>query len=175
MGKPASSLLFIGDSLIELHDWQACFPDRTLYNLGRSGETAQELLQRLEAVMKMIPAPDLVLVMTGTNNVLMEDFSFMAPYREIIATLKAGYPHATVIVNALFPMSLPWLAPSALPRLNAVLQQLAGEAGASFLDPGRAFLSGKGALRPGYFLPDGVHLSERGYEAWAAAIEQALG
>ncbi len=173
MGKFPSSLLLIGDSLIEFYDWQARFSDRNLYNLGRSGETAQELLQRLETVIKTVPAPDWLLTMTGTNNVLMEDFTFFAPYREIIATLKTGYPHATVSVNALFPMSLPWLAPSALPRLNAMLKQLAGETGASFLDPGRAFLNEKGALHPGYFLPDGVHLSERGYEAWATAIEQA--
>lgn len=101
-------LIFLGDSLIEFYDWQACFPNHTVVNLGQAGETVQELRQRLDRLGGRLTNPAWFLLMIGTNNnVAMEDYGFMAEYRAIVTTLRQRYPTAAVQVTSLLPMRLP--------------------------------------------------------------------
>ena len=92
-------LLLIGDSLIEYYNWQARFPTHHIYNLGIAGETVQELHRRLPSIITMKQAPDSILLMTGTNNVAMEDFSFGPVFESIIADLKSAFPNTEIFIN----------------------------------------------------------------------------
>ena len=83
----AQKILFIGDSLIEFFDWQARFSQHRVVNLGRSGETVQELSLRSKKVTIAESGLDWIFVMIGTNNVVMGDYSFLPSYEKIIDTL----------------------------------------------------------------------------------------
>ena len=73
----ARQFLFIGDSLIEFFSWQKRFPAEHVYNFGSAGETAEGLLSRLPGIIARTESPDLVMIMTGTNNIAMEDYGFL--------------------------------------------------------------------------------------------------
>lgn len=163
-------LLFIGDSLIEFFDWQSRFPTHRIINLGVAGETARELLNRAHEIVKRFPPPDLVLIMIGTNNVLMEDFGFLPAYEEIIDVFSKGFPDAIMVINSLLPIRLPWLTDEAAQRLNSNLLKLAKAKGVQFLNTYQHFLDNKEDPLVEYFLEDGVHLSGEGYETWAKSI-----
>jgi lysophospholipase L1-like esterase len=163
-------IFFIGDSLIEYFDWQGRFPEKHVLNLGVAGETVEELLRRTALIASSHPAPDLVFIMTGTNNAAMEDFDFLASYRNILKALRAAYPGCKVFVHSLLPMLLDWVSQEAVQRVNRSIKEMAGEEGAGFIDLYAPFLKG----REGLFLPDGVHLSERGYDLWAEEVEKAI-
>jgi lysophospholipase L1-like esterase len=166
-------ILFIGDSLIEYFDWGRRFPGHRAANLGVSGETAELLLERLPRIASAHPAAGKVFLMTGINNVAMEEgASFLKAYREVLAHLGDAYPDARIYANSLLPTMLPWVRPRTIEEVNASLKSLAEEAGAVYLDVHRVFMEGN-LIR--LLSPDGVHLSEKGYEVWAGVLEKIIG
>ena len=66
-------LLFLGDSLIEYYDWAERFADYDVHNLGIAGETVEGLASRLGRILRELKAPDIVFIMSGINNMAMED------------------------------------------------------------------------------------------------------
>lgn len=170
-GKKAKDLLFIGDSLIEYFDWTGRFPSHRVVNLGVSGETVEWLLERLERITSMHPKADMVFIMTGINNVAMEETGFISEYRNLLKKVTAAYPKARLYVNSLLPTLLPFLKPHVIQEVNLSLKTLAEETGATFLDIHSAFMASN--LRE-LLLPDGVHLSEKGYKLWSGIIEGVI-
>ena len=169
-----ANLFLIGDSMIEFFDWRQCFSGHRVVNLGRAGETAGELLARLPGILALQPAPDWLLLMTGTNDVCMENFAFPATYAKIIATCSAQYPQAEITVNSLLPIALPYLASDTVPRLNGLLRELALAHTIHFMDGYAALADQTGLPRPGVLAADGVHLTDRGYRLWGEALRQHL-
>lgn len=169
----AGQLLFMGDSLIEFFNWQKRFPAAEVYNFGSAGETAEGLFARLPHIIKRIQAPDLVMTMTGTNNLAMEDYGFVATYEKIIVLLQKEYPRAAVVMASLLPIELFFLG-DAVPRVNRRLKDLAGNRSVIYLDLYPLFLGDDSRPIPAYYADDGVHLSEAGYEVWARALEDMV-
>lgn len=175
MSRPRkiSRLLLVGDSLIEYGDWSKLLPGREVVNLGRSGEAVEELRERAKNIVRRQAAPDLVLIMIGTNNVAMQRFAFLEAYAEILNVFRAAWPKAALVVNSLLPMDLYYLAPETLVRVNDSLRRLADREGVHLLDAWRALADQSNLPLPGV-LEDEVHLTSRGYRLWAACLEQCL-
>jgi lysophospholipase L1-like esterase len=166
--------LFLGDSLIEFGEWGEMFPTLMIDNRGVAGETVGGLLARLEVTADSITAPELILIMSGINNVAMEDFTFLATYEKVVQLLAARFPQAAIFVNCLLPVRLPWFSEDTVPRVNSLLQQLARRTGVEFLDIYQSFTDDRGRIDAQCFLEDGVHLSPHGYRVWAAALTAFL-
>ena len=169
-----ANLFLIGDSLIEFFDWQHRFPEHRVVNLGRSGETAAELLARLPSTLTLQPPPDWLLLMTGTNDVCMEDFSVPAVYEQIIKSCQAQLPTTIITVNSLLPIALPYLAANVVPRLNDLLRDLTMKQEVHFLDGYAALTDPTGLPLANVLAADGVHLEEPGYQLWATQVEKHL-
>ncbi len=167
-------LLFVGDSLIDYFDWQKQFPQHEICQKGIPGETVQGLLARTERIITQVNAPDYVVIMIGTNNLVMEDFGFIPAYEKIIALYLAGLPEAKRIITSLLPIKVPWLADSAVPRLNQKLETLCRQTGSVFFNLYPGFCNTNGLHRPELFTEDGVHLSYEGYSLWASALAEQL-
>lgn len=167
-------LLFVGDSLIDYFDWQKQFPQHELWQQGIPGETVQGLLGRTERIITQVDAPDYIIIMIGTNNLVLEDFGFTPVYEKIIALFSAAFPEAKRIITSLLPIKVPWLADSAVPRMNQILEALCRQTGSVFFNIYPGFLDTKGLHRPELFTEDGVHLSKEGYALWASALAEQL-
>lgn len=166
-------LLLVGDSMIDFFDWQSRFPERKVTNLGRAGESVEELRDRAPKIVNNHEPPDLMLIMIGTNNVAMGNFNFLEPYAGIIATFQEAYPAATLVINSLLPMELNYLAPDTVARVNASLQGLAADAAAVYLDVWAAMVDKTGQVLTNV-LEDEVHLNRNGYEIWAKELAMLL-
>jgi lysophospholipase L1-like esterase len=165
-------IIFIGDSLIEFYDWAARFPDYRVHNMGRAGETVEGLLSRMQRESGSWPAPDCVFIMSGANNLAMQETGFIAEYREIIRMFQGKAPGARVFIHSVLPTLLPWITPEMVKYLNGYLRKLAEETGVTYLDVHSLFL--EAGVRE-CLLEDGVHVSAKGYEIWSKAVEEALG
>lgn len=166
-----ADILLMGDSLVEFYDWQGRFPGHRVLNLGLAGETVEGLLGRTAAIIEGRPAPDFVFIMTGINNVAMEETGLIEPYRKILRLLMAAFPGARIFVHSILPTLLDWVSDGDIRRVNGSLKEMAEGEGARYLDLyGR--LSG-GDLKD-YLLSDGVHLSEKGYALWARELEEII-
>ena len=168
------NILFIGDSLVEFFDWQKRFPGYTIANLGIAGETVEGLLSRIARITGQFSSPDLILIMTGINNVAMEDLGFLDTYRKIVKALSSAYPHTRIILHTLLPTSLPWIPNETIREVNRSLHTIAQETRAEVLDLYSRFVDPRGEPVRDYLLPDGVHLSGKGYARWAEVLEQTF-
>ncbi len=164
-------IIFIGDSLIEWFDWDRRFSSHRVHNLGISGETVEMLLGRLNYVIEKHPKADLVFLMTGINNVAMEDTGILTPYKSVVTRLREGYPKAESHLTSLLPTLLPWIADSTITNLNARISELAGEMGAHYDDIYSLFKE-KGVRDT--LSEDGIHISALGYKVWSDALEPVI-
>jgi len=168
------NILFLGHSLIEFFDWQNRFPGHNAVNLGVAGESVEGLLFRLNGIIKAYPEVDLIFIMTGINNIAMEDFDFLDSYREIILKLSAVYPKARVFIHSLLPVMVDFIDNKTILNVNDKIKILAGTTGAEFMDLHYLFTDNQGRPVKGYFLDDGIHLSDKGYDVWSEALEEII-
>jgi lysophospholipase L1-like esterase len=164
-------ILFIGHSLIEYFDWQRRFPLHKVANLGVAGETVDGLLSRIGNITSKHPSADLIFIMSGLNDVAMEEFGFIGSYKEIIQKLISAYPNARIFIHSLLPTNVEFIRDGSIQEVNTSLKKLAEDTGVEYLDMYKSFLDAKGAVRRGYLLDDGVHLSDNGYDVWAGVLE----
>jgi lysophospholipase L1-like esterase len=167
-------LLFIGDSLIEFYDWAQRFPGHEVFNYGIAGETVGGLFSRLSGVLEKVVTPDFVFIMTGINNFAMGDKDFPETYRKLIGQIKAKSPSSKIFVQSLLPVLFPFISNDEIRQMNAELRKMAEEEDIFYCDIHTVFLDSSGTPKKSYLLDDGVHLSEEGYGAWSAEIENLL-
>jgi lysophospholipase L1-like esterase len=167
-------LVFIGDSLTEWFDWQRRFPEYQVTNLGISGEPIEGLLARRKRIRAQVNNPDFIFLMTGINNIAMEQYAIDGPFREIVRDFAAWYKKATLVVQSLLPVMLVWVSNNAIKNTNRLLAQIAREHHAEYLDVYNLFVDPQGNPKSEYLQDDGIHLSGKGYEVWADEVERFL-
>jgi lysophospholipase L1-like esterase len=167
-------LVFIGDSLTEWFDWQERFPTYRVLNLGISGETVEELLDRRDHIRSGVESPDYIFLMTGINNILSERYDVTGPYAEIVRNLSTWYKSAKIVVQSLLPVDMPWIKNDTIRTINRHLAEIAKKHGADYLDVYSAFTDANGTPMPGLVSDDGVHLAGKGYDVWANVVEDFL-
>jgi lysophospholipase L1-like esterase len=167
-------ILFIGHSLIEFFNWQGRFPAHRVANLGVAGESVEGLLSRIERITKKYPTAQLIFIMSGINNIAMEDFDFLGSYKKIIERLSTTYPRAQIFVNSLLPTCTDFISDESIRDVNKSLKEIAEDAGAEYLDIYRLFIDANGRAKKDYLLDDGVHLSDKGYAVWARVVDEII-
>jgi len=167
-------LVFIGDSLTEYFDWQDFFSEYDVMNLGIAGETVEGLLSRIDRISSSIENPDIIFIMTGINNIAMEDFEIIEPYKKIISGLSSKFKDAVIVVQSILPVNLYWIDNGIIKAINRRLKEIANEFNAEYLDVFSFFVNAHGRSEDSYLLDDGVHLSDKGYKAWAKEVEGFL-
>jgi lysophospholipase L1-like esterase len=168
------NLIFIGDSLTQWFDWQRRFSDYNVVNLGISGETVEGLLARRERIRSQIENPDFIFLMTGINNIANEQYDITESYREIVRNLATWYKKTRIVVQSILPVDLAWISNNVIQNANRHLDLIAREYQAEYLDIHSSFTDSKGNPRKGFLSDDGVHLANKGYEAWAEVVDRFL-
>jgi lysophospholipase L1-like esterase len=170
----AMNIIFMGDSLIEYFDWQQRFPEHQVLNLGLSGETVQGLSGRVRRIIGAATAPDVLFIMSGINNLAMDDFKILEEYERLLKSLKTAFPSATIVVQSILPVTM-WTDKNKIEDINRELTEIAKALKITFLDVYSLFVDTAGSPHVEYLLEDGVHLSEKGYEVWSKKVEDFLG
>ena len=167
------TLQMLGDSLVEWGDWDELLPTIRVINRGVAGEHVEELAARLTAEIETAPDPDHILIMTGTNNLLMGNRFFPAIFRSMMPRLSSLCPDAGITLNSLMPMALPGLSVE-IAAINKELRDVADQSDCLFLDMVPPYTEQCLPITRPCFLPDGVHISTLGYRVWANEIRHHL-
>src|SRR5271169_827828 len=171
-------LVFIGDSLTEYFDWQNRFPACEVLNLGVSGETVEGLLVRLDRILPAIQKdnlnPDFIFVMTGINNIAMQDYEVIGVYKAVVTAIAASFGKSNLVIQSILPVRFPWIDNTIIRQLNESLKQMAKDFKAEYLDLYSLFTGPGSKPKKECLLDDGVHVSDKGYEVWSAAVEDYL-
>jgi lysophospholipase L1-like esterase len=180
-------LLFLGDSVTGLWDktapgvWGRHFGPRKAANFGIGGDRTQNLLWRIDHGELDGIKPKVVVVMIGANNlpVQLEDQVFDG-IKAVVDRVRTKLPETKILLLGVTPRALnrdphqPTAAPDPrIPSLNARLAKLEDAPKLRYLDIGPSLLDPSGQLVQA-IQPDFFHLSRKGYQAWADAMEPVL-
>jgi len=180
-----TQVLFIGDSITQGWEgplggsnvWKKYYAPRKAVNLGIGGDRTQHVLWRLEKAPLENVKPKTAVVMIGTNNSNGEDNTpgqIVEGIEAIVKKLRERLPNTKILLLAIFPRGENFnVQRGKLTQINQVLMKLHDGQNVHFLDIGHRFLNSDGIL-PGEIMPDYLHLSEKGYQIWAEAIEPKL-
>lgn len=181
--NPDARVLFIGDSITQgwegagRETWEKFYGDRKAVNIGIGGDRTQHVLYRLENGNLDGVKPKAAVVMIGTNNSNGEDNTpgqIAEGVAAIVNKLRATVPDTRILLLGIFPRGENFNPQRGkLTQINQVLQKLHDGEHVHFLDIGHKFLASEGLL-PAEIMPDYLHLSPKGYQIWAEAMEPLL-
>jgi beta-glucosidase len=173
-------LILIGDSITQGWEgagkdvWEKYYGKRNAVNLGIGGDRTQHVLWRLDHGNIDGISPKLAVVMIGTNNSNGADNTaeeIGAGIQAIVKKLREKLPQTKVLLLAVFPRDeKPNPRRDKIAKVNEIASQVADGKDVVYLDIGPKFLSADGTLSKDV-MPDFLHLSPKGYEIWAEAIE----
>lgn len=176
-------LVFLGDSITQGWEgagkevWQKYYGQRRALNLGIGGDRTQHVLWRLDNGHLEGIHPKAVVLMIGTNNSGDDRNTaeeMVAGVRAVVDKLRQMRPQARILLLGIFPRGAEFNAQRGkIAQVNQVLAQLDDGRAVTYLDIASRFLEPDGRISK-EVMPDFLHLTARGYERWAEAIEPAL-
>ena len=175
-------LLFLGDSITQgwaaegsKEVWERYYGSRKAANYGIGGDRTQHVLWRLEHGEVDGIKPKVVVLMIGTNNVGSDSAADIAAgVKAIVDRLRKALPDTKVLLLGVFPRGeKPDDTREKLKEVNARIARLDDGKMVDYLDIGRHFLNEDGSISA-EVMPDFLHLSKKGYQIWADAIEPTV-
>jgi beta-glucosidase len=182
-GGEQAQVIFIGDSITQGWEgegksvWEHHYTPRKAVNLGIGGDRTQHVLWRLDNGNLEGLKPKAAVVMIGTNNSNGEDNTpgqIVDGVTAIVRKLREKLPQTRVVLLAIFPRNENFSAQRGkLLQINQVLRKLADDQWVYWVDFGHLFVNAEGLI-PRELMPDYLHLTTKGYQIWANAIEDRL-
>jgi lysophospholipase L1-like esterase len=163
-------IVMIGDSLTAWGDWSRLLNREDIANQGVSGDTTEDVLERMEEIYRL--KPQMALVMIGINDIMKgrEATAVFSNYRRIIQGLLAH--HIKPVIQSTLFLSGDDHRNETVAGLNHKLRLYAQEQKLPFLDLNKR-LSSHNQLNAS-FTSDGLHLNSAGYRAWGKEIQKNL-
>ena len=181
-------VVFLGDSITQgwsgegRAEWNARFAPLGAANLGIGGDRTQNILWRIGDGALDGLRPELVVLKIGVNNLWAEVQECGADrvadgVAACVAAIQTRCPDTKVLVLGILPTQaasdhpLRGVVHAVNARSAALVSAMDGRV--SFADIGAAFLEPDGRISTD-IMPDGCHLSPRGYMIFADALEPMI-
>ncbi|SFU62915.1 GDSL-type esterase/lipase family protein [Pseudoduganella namucuonensis] len=170
-------LMFVGDSITEGWTpalWERYFGAYRPANFGVGGDHSGNLLWRLRQAPLRGLDPKAVVLLIGVNNLNLAPETpeqTFAGVKAVVAQLRASYPGARILLNAVFPYEQSHASPrrAQVAELNRLIATLGDERQVFFRDYGPLMLDAQGDI-PAAIMPDFLHPNEQGYRIWGEAM-----
>ena len=177
-------LIFIGDSITEGWEkdgkevWSRYYSNRNAVNLGIDGDRTQHVLWRLANGNIDNISPKVAVLMIGTNNHPPRNTpeEVADGIIAVCKVLRGKLPKTRILLLAIFPRAVvtePGEMREELARASLMASVVADNKSIYYLDIGNKFLEPDGTISK-EIMPDYLHLSPKGYQIWAEAIEPEL-
>gem|GEM_PF-62132 len=187
-------VLFLGDSITDAwggegHNkgsgakiFESKFVPMKAANFGIGGDRTQHVLWRLQNGELQNIKPKVVMLMIGTNNSNGMDNTaeeIADGVKSIVAEFKKQSPTSKILLLAVFPRNngkddaAKKTQKDKIDQINKIIATLDDKKTVKFMDIGGKFLDASGSI-PKDIMPDQLHLSEKGYEIWANAVEGVI-
>ena len=175
-------VVFIGDSITQgwgnNKTWKKYYEPLKAANFGIGGDQTGHVLWRITEGGELDSIkPKVAVVMIGTNNTGGHSADQIAGgITEIVKTIHKKTPMTKVLLLGVFPRDAKAGTKNRekIASINMTIAKLDdGGKTVKFLDIGEKFLEKDGTLTK-EVMPDALHLSAKGYEIWAEAINPTL-
>lgn len=166
-------IAFFGNSITRGSDFQMAFPDKTIINLGYSGDNILGMIRRVP----MIQASNAkkVFIMAGTNDLVHINLDeYKTRYSNLLESIQNSIPDIQIYIESVLPSNHELAKKSAdnskIRKANDIAKLLAEQHNCQFIDLYSIYANENDEL-PKEMTPDGVHLYSQYYEKWAEEIK----
>jgi len=181
-------VIFLGDSITQGWNkkvWDENFAAFKPVNLGISGDQTGHVIWRITEGKEIEPLkPKLAVIMIGTNNTGGHTPEQIASgIKAIIDELRKQKPDMKILLLGVFPRAggiakEETVAPAEklnpkIKAINDIIAKYDDGKMVFYKDIGAKFLNDKGGLEK-KIMPDLLHLSQAGYEIWAANVKDDI-
>jgi lysophospholipase L1-like esterase len=180
-------VVFLGDSITQGWEqngqqvWKDRYTSRNAVNFGIGGDRTQHLLWRIQngnldalSSPKAGTAPKLAIILIGTNNCNGTDHTAAEVAQgvsAIVAAVRQELPATKILLMGIFPRGeRPNPIREKIAEINTKIAALHDGSAVFYKDISSVFLADDGSISKD-IMPDALHLSARGYQLWADAIE----
>jgi lysophospholipase L1-like esterase len=170
-------IIFLGDSLIDICEWNELFNNSLVKNRGISGDTTYGVLNRLDEITEA--QPDKVFIMMGINDIgkCRTTQSIIEDYGKVINKIKIDSPNTKIYVNSVLPINkeifITHTKIEEILELNNALNKLCDQTGVKYINLYPLFVTAENKLNPKY-TTGGIHLNGQGYLIWKEAVKDFL-
>lgn len=173
----SDEFLFMGDSVALYYVINKQIPGTRLWHKeGMSPESAltdpiyinhMETGKTFIENMREKKPKKLVMTMGSNSAGSMEPSYFIKKYKELLTGMMEASPESIIIVQSIPPVSKEmdakgFLTNDKINKLNYYILEMCNELGIPFLNSAEVLKDSNGHLKEGYYITDGVHLSEEG-------------
>jgi len=190
--KGGVDVLFLGDSITQGWEgkeaWKKTFEPLKAANFGIGGDKTEHVLWRITEGKELEGiSPKVAVLMIGTNNSSGNTPAEIAEgIKTIVAELRKQKPAMKILLLGVFPRSgkggkdlkdpmkvAPGEFQIKIGQINEIIAKFEDKQNVFYMDIGSKFLDKDGNL-PKEIMPDFLHLSPKGYEIWADAIDDKV-
>ncbi len=168
-----------------LANWKENFYGWNAANFGWGGDTAQNILWRIDNGELDGVKPKVIVLMAGTNNVSnapppagdegkIEEVA--AAIKTILDVMRSKAPNATIILMGITPRNdgrAGKAMVATIEKINARISKFADGKQVRYISINDKLTKSDGTLLEGMTV-DGLHLSTSGYQIWADALKPIL-
>lgn len=131
-------IVFIGNSITNMHAWCEAFGNPKVINRGVSGAVSDETIANLEGILRGQPAKAFLMIGTndlGTNGINNPE-RVAQKVKHILNRFKKESPQTKLFVQSILPSKSGIRTLEAEQATNALIKELCSEMGATYIDLG---------------------------------------
>lgn len=177
MPDQKKEIVFVGNSITEMGEWQELLPGKPVVNRGISGDVTYGVLARIDEVLSSKPAK--IFILSGVNDLKrgIPVDTVAKTFERILVTMKTVSPKTKVFVEGILPVNEGMLAAqykkvnnAVIGSLNSLLRALAAKYGYTYVDVAPAVADENGQLKKEN-TQDGLHLWPAAYIKWVKLLQ----
>lgn len=172
----SGAVVFLGDSITEMCEWQEFFPEKKVLNRGISGDDTFGVINRLSGIIRL--KPEKIFIAIGVNDLQRHHSTetVAGNIKKIVTTLKAE-TESKIYLQTILPVIEKRLESgiknSTINLLNDELKKFALENDFEFLDNNNLMKDDSGNLSEN-LTSDGLHLNGIAYQLWITNIRSKV-
>ena len=172
-------VLFVGSSSIR--KWQSLQRDfnfAKMLNRGFGGSQMSDLLYYTDRIVLKYK-PSIIVVYEGDNDIVAgkNPAEILRDYQKFVQKVRKSLPDVPIILLSAKPSPSRWKWASQYRLFNQLLEKYvatANDENLIFVDIFNPMLGKNGRPMPQIFLPDSLHMNEKGYQIWTKILTPIL-